>query len=88
MTYDWRNKVVLITGASSGIGRAVALELGRRGASVALLARRAEGAERAAQVFLFDEQVVAREGGERADRDALGGEYLRHAREVADDVPG
>lgn len=32
----------LITGASSGIGAALALELGRRGARVALLARRAE----------------------------------------------
>ena len=42
MSVDWKEKVVLITGASSGIGRAVAVELGRRGASVALLARRAE----------------------------------------------
>lgn len=29
-----RDKVVLVTGASSGIGRAIALELGRRGASM------------------------------------------------------
>jgi short-subunit dehydrogenase len=35
-------KVVLITGASSGIGAALAVEFGRRGASVGLLARRAE----------------------------------------------
>ncbi len=42
MNYDWKDKVVFITGASSGIGRALALELGRRGARVGLFARRAE----------------------------------------------
>lgn len=38
----WTNKVVLITGASSGIGRALAIQLARKGARVGLLARRAE----------------------------------------------
>lgn len=42
MPFDWSDKVVFITGASSGIGRALAIELGRRGASIGLLARRAE----------------------------------------------
>ena len=41
MTFEWSQKVVLITGASSGIGQGLSLELGRRGASVGLMARRA-----------------------------------------------
>jgi len=36
----WREKCVIITGASSGIGRALAQHLARRGARVGLLARR------------------------------------------------
>ncbi len=56
MPYEWKDKVVLITGASSGIGRALALELGRRGARVGLLARRDE-----ALITLAEE--VERAGG-------------------------
>lgn len=37
----WQDKTVMITGASSGIGRGLALELSRRGAKVGLIARRA-----------------------------------------------
>ena len=38
----WTNKVVMITGASSGIGRGIALEVASRGAHLGLLARREE----------------------------------------------
>jgi len=39
---NWLDKVVLITGASSGIGRGLALEFARRGAAVGLFARRTD----------------------------------------------
>ena len=45
---DSAGERVLITGASSGIGLATALEYGRRGARVGLLARGTDGLERAA----------------------------------------
>ena len=56
MKYDWKERVVLITGASSGIGRALALELGKRGARLGLTARRAEELSKVAE-------EVSRAGG-------------------------
>ena len=43
------NQVVVVTGASGGIGRAVAQAFGARGCSVALLARGKKGLDRAAE---------------------------------------
>lgn len=61
-----RHKHVLISGASGGLGRALAVELGRRGASLALLARNKHGLAATAQeakaagapdVFLYQGDV-------------------------------
>src|ERR1700741_2847807 len=38
----WQDKVVMVTGASSGIGGALAIELAKRGGKLGLVARRAE----------------------------------------------
>ena len=43
----FQNQVVVVTGASAGVGRATAIEFAKRGAHVALLARGEEGLESA-----------------------------------------
>ena len=53
MSFNWSSKVVLITGAASGVGRALAIELGRRGAAIGLLDR---------QIALLSEVVDEVEG--------------------------
>lgn len=80
----WKNKVVFLTGASSGIGEALAFEMARRGAIVGLLARREDllieisdkiecngGAARIFAVDVTDAEAVA--SAARSLRDEFGG---------------
>lgn len=48
MSRDFRGQVLLVTGASSGIGHGLALRFGREGARVVLVARRKEALEEVA----------------------------------------
>ena len=64
----WNNKVVLITGGSSGIGLAAAKQLASAGAHVWLAARRLELLE----IALKEVQAARRDPSQKL-RDRLGG---------------
>jgi short-subunit dehydrogenase len=57
MTTDWKDRWALVTGASSGIGKALAEELARGGANLVLTARRRERLAALAQEFSNKYQV-------------------------------
>ena len=55
MTLEFENKVAVVTGASRGIGKGIALELARNGASIAIVYRSEE--DKAKQVQAEIEQL-------------------------------
>ena len=52
------NRVVVVTGASAGIGEQIAVELGRRGDSLVLAARTADALERVAGTVATRPHIV------------------------------
>ncbi len=58
MTLPLDQKVIFVTGASSGIGRATCLELARQGASVILLARHEEGLAETASLIPPERRLI------------------------------
>ena len=71
---DLSNKSVLVTGAGSGIGRAVAVELGRKGARLTLTGRREEPLRETADLVREaggEAQVVAGDVSDPGDREKV-----------------
>jgi NAD(P)-dependent dehydrogenase (short-subunit alcohol dehydrogenase family) len=71
MSFDWKDQVVVVTGASGGIGARVAEEVGRRGGSVVLAARRVPELEAVAKGIAAPTQVVRADVTSRPDVEAL-----------------
>lgn len=67
----WPYRVAAITGASSGIGRAMAVEIARRGGDVALLARRRDALEETAAAVRAAGRHAAVAPCDVRDRDAV-----------------
>jgi NAD(P)-dependent dehydrogenase (short-subunit alcohol dehydrogenase family) len=66
-SFDWKGKVVVVTGASAGIGAALALEVARRGGDVVLAARRKEKLEEVARAAGKPCEVVPADATRRED---------------------
>ncbi len=50
--FELRNKVAIITGASKGIGKAIAMALGQQGAKVVIVSRKQDAVDETAKAFV------------------------------------
>jgi NADP-dependent 3-hydroxy acid dehydrogenase YdfG len=66
-TFDWKSQVVVVTGASAGIGAALAREISRRGGATVLAARRADKLDEVARALPAAHFVVQADVTLRAD---------------------
>jgi len=84
MSYDYRGRVAIVTGASSGIGRAIALDLAGRGTTVVAVARRADLLEEVARECKekapSSEAVVTDVGDRAAVEKLIAGVLERHGK--------
>ncbi|MGI4862927.1 MAG: SDR family oxidoreductase [Janthinobacterium lividum] len=74
---DLQDKIILVTGATSGIGEVTARELAQQGAHVIILARNAEKAARTQR------EIIAATGNERVDTVLADLSVLQQVRDVA-----
>ena len=74
---DLQDKIMLVTGATSGIGEITARELARQGAHVIILARNSSKAERTQR------EIIAATGNERVDIVLADLSVLQQVRDVA-----
>jgi retinol dehydrogenase-12 len=74
---DLQDKIILVTGATSGIGEITARELARQGAHVIILARNRSKAERTQR------EIIAATGNERVDIVLADLSVLQQVRDVA-----
>lgn len=73
MSYHFQNRLALVTGAGSGIGRATALALGRQGARVVLCDRDTRALAETADCMASADAVAALEGVDVSDWQAMQG---------------
>ena len=68
---DFENRTALVAGARSGIGRAAALQLARRGATVVVVAHSQESAEKTAAAVVEAGGTAVPMAAELSEPDAV-----------------